>query len=56
MLIDYDYRLGNFFSKKFYKMGFEETVKMAELKGNETVLDFGCANKDLKKFLPCGIK
>jgi len=35
---------------------FKKILKMADLKGNETILDFGCGAQSLKKSLPEGCK
>lgn len=35
-----------------YRKVLREAVKLAELNGNETILDFGCQTQQLKEFLP----
>ena len=55
-----EYSVGKFYDARifsFYRDGrFKKAVKMAGLKGNESILDFGCFRQRLRKFLPKGIK
>ncbi len=43
-------------TKKYFDAYYKKAVELAQLKGNETILDFGCDTQILKKCLPKGTK
>jgi len=45
-----------FLGKLHFKKVLQQAVKIAELKGSETVLDYGCEERFLEQELPKGVK
>lgn len=56
LIAEYKEKIKNPVTNAYFNSHFINAVEIAGLKGNETILDFGCDDRRLQKFLPKTIK